>query len=361
MKLGEIVVAALAGIALYLQSVPALFAVLFLLGVQSTFFGPLKYAILPQHLDASELVGGNAVVQMGTFVAILLGTIAGGIVGGLSDVSLWLTVFVVAVAMAGYVACRQIPVAAPAQTSDHGWNPAKETWRLLVLARERKAVFLSILGVSWFWLLGSVVLAQIPDLVRSFPTRPVRATCDALPVVFLHRHLQPCLDPAQHPPITHATGDGLEQFSMRNLAKVIRQVRVHYLPVAYIDQSVHLIDCIKRTSPRSVGVLLRWQVRFDDRRQNQHRRRLRHPVPDAGNAQWSELPAPLLRNENPPYCFRPVGPRLQVPRQLSKPPAHPVRLDVRHRLAIDPAGPAVTADRLPSRGQYIGTPHLVAQ
>ena len=171
-KLGEIVVAALAGIALYLQSVPALFAVLFLLGVQSTFFGPLKYAILPQHLDTSELVGGNAVVQMGTFVAILLGTIAGGIVGGSSDVSLWLAVFVVAVAMAGYVACRQIPVAAPAQTSDHGWNPAKETWRLLVLARERKAVFLSILGVSWFWLLGSVVLAQIPDLVRSLAGGP---------------------------------------------------------------------------------------------------------------------------------------------------------------------------------------------
>ena len=171
-KLGEIVVAALAGIALYLQSVPALFAVLFLLGVQSTFFGPLKYAILPQHLDASELVGGNAVVQMGTFAAILLGTIAGGMVGGLSDVSLWLTVFVVAVAMAGYVACRQIPVAAPAQTSDHGWNPAKETWRLLVLAHERKAVFLSILGVSWFWLLGSVVLTQIPDLVRSLAGGP---------------------------------------------------------------------------------------------------------------------------------------------------------------------------------------------
>ena len=134
------------------------------------------------------------------------------------------------------------------------------------------------------------------------------------------------------------------------MAKVVRQVRVHYLPVAYIDQSVHLIDCIKRTSSRSVGVLLRWQVRFDDRRHNQHRRRLRHPVPYAGNAQWSELPAPLLRNENPPYCIRPVGPRLQVPRQLSKPPAHPVRLDVRHRLAIDSTGPAVTPDRLPSRG-----------
>ena len=175
-KLGEIAVAALAGIALYLESVPALFAVLFLLGVQSTFFGPLKYAILPQHLDASELVGGNAVVQMGTFVAILLGTIAGGILGGKSDVSLWLFVFMVAVAAMGYAACRRIPVAAPTQSDDLGWNPVIETWRLIVLARERKAVFLSILGVSWFWLLGSVVLAQIPDLVRSLAGGPYVVT-----------------------------------------------------------------------------------------------------------------------------------------------------------------------------------------
>ena len=165
-KIGEIGVAALAGIALYLESVPALFTVLFLLGVQSTFFGPLKYAILPQHLDARELVGGNAMVQMGTFVAILLGTIAGGILGGWDDVSLWLFAFVVAVAGAGYAACRWIPPAAPAQTGNFGWNPVIETWRLITLARERKPVFLSILGVSWFWLLGSVILAQIPALVR---------------------------------------------------------------------------------------------------------------------------------------------------------------------------------------------------
>ena len=165
-KIGEIGVAALAGIALYLQSVPALFTVLFLLGVQSTFFGPLKYSILPQHLDSRELVGGNAMVQMGTFVAILLGTIAGGVVGDLEDVSLLLFVFVVAVAVMGYLACRWIPRAEPTKTDNLGWNPAVETWRLITLARERKAVFLSILGVSWFWLLGSVVLVQIPSLVR---------------------------------------------------------------------------------------------------------------------------------------------------------------------------------------------------
>ena len=175
-KLGEIAVAALAGIALYLESVPALFAVLFLLGVQSTFFGPLKYSILPQHLDASELVGGNAMVQMGTFVAILLGTLAGGLLGAWDDVSAWLFAFVVAVAVTGYLACRWIPPAAPTKSDNLGWNPIRETWRLITLARERKAVFLSILGVSWFWLLGSVVLAQIPSLVNELDGGPYVVT-----------------------------------------------------------------------------------------------------------------------------------------------------------------------------------------
>ena len=164
-KLGEIGVAALAGLALYLQSVPALLAALFLLGVQSTFFGPLKYAVLPQHLDATELVGGNAMVQMGTFVAILLGTIAGTTIGGMGDVSMWLFAFVVAIAVAGYGASRAIPLAPSSYVGAVRWNPATETWALIRLARERKAVFQSILGISWFWLLGSVYLAQIPVLV----------------------------------------------------------------------------------------------------------------------------------------------------------------------------------------------------
>ena len=105
-------------------------------------------------------------------MAILLGTIAGGILGGWSDVSLWLFAFVVAVAVAGYMASRWVPAATSAPSTNLGWNPVTGTWRLIVLARERKAVFLSILGVSWFWLLGSVVLAQIPALVRDLAGGP---------------------------------------------------------------------------------------------------------------------------------------------------------------------------------------------
>ena len=167
-KLGEIGVAALAGLALYMQSVPALLLVLFLLGTQSTFFGPLKYAVLPQHLHATELVGGNAMVQMGTFVAILLGTNFGAFVGEGGDASLWLFVFVVAIAAMGYASSRAIPPAPSTHEGAVRWNPVTETWALIRLARERKAVFQSILGISWFWLLGSVNLAQIPLLAKGF-------------------------------------------------------------------------------------------------------------------------------------------------------------------------------------------------
>lgn len=165
-KVGEIAIAAFAGLALYFQNVPALLLVLFLLGVQSAFFGPLKFAILPQHLHTTELVGGNAVVEMGTFVAILLGAIAGGIIGGAAGVSAWLFAMVVAVAVAGYLASRAIPPAQSAFFGTASWNPVTETWRLILLAAEKKAVFLSVLGVSWFWLLGSVYLAQVATLTR---------------------------------------------------------------------------------------------------------------------------------------------------------------------------------------------------
>ena len=167
-KLGEIGVAVLAGVALLLQNVTMLLMVVFLLGVQSTFFGPLKYAVLPQHLSSAELVGGNAMVQMGTFVAILLGTIFGGVIGALGDVSLWLFIFVVAIAAAGYLTSRGVPQAPSTQVGELRWNPLTETWALIRIARQQKAVFQSVLGISWFWLLGSVMLAQIPVLVPEY-------------------------------------------------------------------------------------------------------------------------------------------------------------------------------------------------
>ena len=165
-KLGEIGTVAAAGIALYLQSVPMLLFALFLFGVQSTFFGPLKYAILPQHLGPAELVGGNGMIQMGTLVAILVGTNVGGFLAGEGNASPVLFVAMVVIAIIGYAASRHVPSAPSTHTGAVRWNPITETWALIRIARERKAVFLSILGISWFWLLGSVNLAQIPALLR---------------------------------------------------------------------------------------------------------------------------------------------------------------------------------------------------
>ena len=163
-KLAEIGVAALAGIAVYTGNIVALLGVLFLFGVQSTFFGPLKYAVLPQHLEPTELVGGNGMLQVGTLIAILVGTGVGGVIG-LVETPLPLLVCMLTVAGAGYLASRAIPKAPSTHRGAVRFNPLGETVALIRIARERKAVFQSILGISWFWLLGSVTLAQIPTLV----------------------------------------------------------------------------------------------------------------------------------------------------------------------------------------------------
>ena len=168
-KLCEIGVAFLAGVSLYFNDLTLMLVVLFLFGLQSTFFGPLKFSILPQHLHQTELVGGNAMIEMGTFVAILLGTLVGSTIAGADRVTAWLFVLMVGVAVVGWLASRHIPVAPPSAPEQRvDWNPFTATWRLISLARENRAVFLSILGISWFWLIGGVYLAQIPNLTQDY-------------------------------------------------------------------------------------------------------------------------------------------------------------------------------------------------
>ena len=165
-KLFEIGIMLLGAAGLRLHSVPLLLAVVFLMGTHSAVFGPVKYSILPQHLHADELVGGNALVQMGTFAAILLGTILGGALvklGGETAVS----ATVLALAGAGWLASRGVPPApAPAADLRLDWHPVRETLRIVGFARENRTVFLSILGISWFWFYGALFLAQFPGLTR---------------------------------------------------------------------------------------------------------------------------------------------------------------------------------------------------
>ena len=161
-----IMLVATAGFALH--SLAILLAGLFLLGLHSTLFGPVKYAILPQHLKETELVGGNALVEAGTFVAILLGTLAGGLLAGVEGGTVWVSLGGLGVAVAGYGASRGIPAApAPAPQLRVSPNPLSETWRNIHFARENRTVFLSILGISWFWLYGALFLAQFPAYAKN--------------------------------------------------------------------------------------------------------------------------------------------------------------------------------------------------
>lgn len=166
-KLIEILLMIAASIGFYFNSVWLLMGVLFCMGAQSAFFGPLKYSILPDHLRENELIGGNALVEAGTFLAILLGTIAGGLLilaeGGVGIVS----IMVISVAALGWLASRHIPQALPpAPELKVNWNIAGETWRIMGYARENADVFLSIIGISWFWLVGATFLAQFPTFAK---------------------------------------------------------------------------------------------------------------------------------------------------------------------------------------------------
>jgi len=167
-KVLELVIMAIALLGFWWHSLATLLGALFLLGLHSTLFGPVKYAILPQHLHENELVGGNALVEAGTFVAILLGTLIGGLLAGAAGHPSWVAIAGLLVAGLGYLCSRSIPSAAPpAPELPINLNPFTETWRNVGFARENRTVFLSILGISWFWLYGALFLAQFPAYARN--------------------------------------------------------------------------------------------------------------------------------------------------------------------------------------------------
>ena len=169
-KDAEIIVMAIGGAGLALQSAPLLYVAIFLLGLQSTVFGPVKYSYLPQHLDAHEVTGGNGMVEMGTFVAILLGTIGGGLlIGEFGDRGALVTAGVVLlVAVMGRIAAQFVPhspAADPGLTIN--WNPITETWANLKIAHGDVAVFNSIIGISWMWFFGSIFLTSFTPYART--------------------------------------------------------------------------------------------------------------------------------------------------------------------------------------------------
>ena len=167
-KLAEIGVMTFATMGFLFSNLWILLFSLFLMGLQSTLFGPVKYALLPQVLSESELVGGNALVESGTFIAILLGTIAGGMLISISPFgSTLVSLAVLAIAGLGYLASRSIPDAPAADPGlRFNWNSISETWATLKLIQQNRTVFLSILGISWFWFYGALFLSQFPGFSK---------------------------------------------------------------------------------------------------------------------------------------------------------------------------------------------------
>jgi 1-acyl-sn-glycerol-3-phosphate acyltransferase len=167
-KLLEIAVMLIGAGGFMLHSTPLLLAMLFGLGAQATLFGPVKYALMPQQLSTAELTGGNGLVETGMYVAILTGTLFGGVlIADQANGPLFVTVATLACATAGYLAARQIPQSAP---SDPGlrvnWNLFSETAKNWQMIRRERTLWLCVLGNSWFWFYGAIFLAQVPGYCK---------------------------------------------------------------------------------------------------------------------------------------------------------------------------------------------------
>ncbi|QRF57471.1 MFS transporter [Variovorax paradoxus] len=194
----------------------------FLMGLHSTLFGPVKFAYLPQVLDARELTGGNGMVEMGTFIAILLGQVAGGLLVAVPQIGhLSVAVACVALALAGRAVAQAIP---PAPATDPSlvvnWNPVSETWRNLKLAHENIVVFRSLLGISWMWFFGAVFLSQFPSFAKEV-LHGNEQVASLLLVVF-------------------SIGIGVGSLLCETLSR--RQVEIGLVPLGAIGMSVFAID-----------------------------------------------------------------------------------------------------------------------
>jgi len=249
----EIAIMLIAAWGFYRSEVPALLLCVFLMGLHSTLFGPVKYAYLPQQLGERELTGGNGMVEMGTFVAILLGQLLGGIlvdapVVGPQHVA-WACL---ALAVLGRATAQAIP---PSPSTDPGlvinWNPVTETWRNLKLAHEGLAVFRSLLGISWMWFFGAVFLSNFPAFAKEVLHGGPQVASLLLAVFSI--------------------GIGIGSLLCEMLSK--RHVEIGLVPLGAIGMSVFSIDLyfaatgLPAAEPYSVGTFLavhaHWRVLAD--------------------------------------------------------------------------------------------------
>ncbi|MDA7418937.1 MFS transporter [Xenophilus arseniciresistens] len=218
----EIAIMVLAAWGFWAAQVPVLLGCVFLMGLHSTLFGPVKFAYLPQVLDARELTGGNGMIEMGTFVAILLGQVAGGLLVALPGIGPTVVALAcVLLALAGRATAQAIPLTVP---TDPGlainWNPVSETWRNLRLAHGNRVVFRSLLGISWMWFFGAVFLSNFPAFAKDV-LHGNEQVASLLLVVF-------------------SVGIGIGSLLCEVLSR--RQVEIGLVPLGAIGMSVFAID-----------------------------------------------------------------------------------------------------------------------
>jgi MFS family permease len=164
-KTAEIVIMVAGSIGLILHSIPILLLALFAMGVHSAFFGPIKYAILPQHLEQNDVLGGTGLVEAGTYVAVLLGTIAGGLLA-----PKWAALAALGVAMAGRISGQFVPLAPPEPKNLNirlDYNLFRASWRLVRETMHIPRLFMAIVAISFFWAIGALLAAQFPPLVKN--------------------------------------------------------------------------------------------------------------------------------------------------------------------------------------------------
>ncbi|OPH55549.1 MFS transporter [Vibrio campbellii] len=168
-KVFEIGIMLLGAIGFITESYGVLLLLLFLMGTQSAFFGPVKYALLPQQLNEKELVPGNALVEAGTFIAILVGTLGAGLIASADNAKYLAAFCVVIFAVLGYLSSRFIPFAsAGAPDIQFKWQPYKQTKLTLSIAKSDRIVFQCIMAISWFWFLGAAYLTQFPNFTKVY-------------------------------------------------------------------------------------------------------------------------------------------------------------------------------------------------
>jgi 1-acyl-sn-glycerol-3-phosphate acyltransferase len=249
----EIVVMAIAAWGFMSVNIPVLLACVFLMGLHSTLFGPVKFAYMPQHLNERELTGGNGMVEMGTFVAILIGNVVGGLLVAIPQVGpQYIAWTCLALAVLGRVLAQAVPpTPATDPTLQINWNPFTETWRNLKLAHQHIAVFRSLLGISWMWFFGAVFLAQFPSFAKE--------------VLHGDEHVASMLL------VVFSIGIGIGSLMCEMLSR--RHVEIGLVPLGAIGMSVFAIDLyfasrgLPPSGPQTVATFIaqpaHWRVMGD--------------------------------------------------------------------------------------------------